>query len=109
MQDELKANGIRPGPDQQAYSADVPDDLCYQWAVDYFNDPDVKEDHEDEEEFVPKPYIGRSTASRTASKAKGKDKKAAEKKAAEKPKTESAPKPKPKDDDGQMSLLGMAS
>lgn len=109
VQDELKANGIRPGPDQQAYSADVPDDLCYQWAVDYFNDPDVKEDHEDEEEFVPKPYIGRSTASRTASKAKGKDKKAAEKKAAEKPKTESAPKPKPKDDDGQMSLLGMAS
>ena len=109
VQDELKANGIRPGPGQQAYGADVPDDLCYQWAVDYFNDPDVKEDHEDEEEFVPKPYIGRSTASRTASKAKGKDKKAAEKKAAEKPKTESAPKPKPKDDDGQMSLLGMAS
>ena len=119
VQDELKANGIRPGPGQQAYGADVPDDLCYQWAVDYFNDPDVKEDHEDEEEFVPKPYNGRSTASRTASKAKGKDKKAtekkaaekkaAEKKAAEKPKTESAPKPKPKDDDGQMSLLGMAS
>ena len=58
VQDEMKANGIQPGPGQRAYGADVPDDLCYQWAVDYFNDPDAMEDRGDEEKFVPKPYTG---------------------------------------------------
>lgn len=58
VQDELKASGIRPGPGQQGYGSDIPDDLCYQWAVDYFNDPDAKEDHEEEEKFVSKPYHG---------------------------------------------------
>ena len=54
VQDELKASGTRPGPGQQTYGCDVPDDMCYQWAEDYFRDPDAKEDHEDEEKFVPK-------------------------------------------------------
>ena len=36
--------------------SDIPDDLCYQWAEDYFRDPDAKEDQGDEEEFVPQPY-----------------------------------------------------
>ena len=49
VQDELKASGTRPGPGQQTYGCDVPDDMCYQWAEDYFRDPDAKEDHEDEE------------------------------------------------------------
>ena len=59
VQDELKASGTRPGPGQQTYGCDVPDDMCYQWAEDYFRDPDAKEDHEDEEKFVPKPYAGK--------------------------------------------------
>ena len=29
VQDELKANGQRPGPGNQVYGCDVPDDLCY--------------------------------------------------------------------------------
>ncbi len=103
VQDELKASGIKPGPDQQTYGCDVPDDLCYQWAVDYFNDPDVKEDHEEEEKFVPKPYIGGSTTkSKGAKKAKDKtgDKKAdAPKKAAAK-----EPPKKTAETDGQFSL-----
>ena len=107
IQDELKANGIRPGPGQQGYGSDIPDDLCFQWAVDYFNDPDAKEDHEDEEEFVPKPYIGGSTSKSKGSKtAKGKtgDKKAdTSKKAAAK-----EPSKKPAEDDSQLSLLGVA-
>lgn len=70
VQDELKANGFKPGPGQQMYASDVPDDLCYQWAVDYFNDPDAKEDHEEEEKFVPKPYVGGTAKS--GKKAKGK-------------------------------------
>ena len=76
VQDELKASGTRPGPGQQTYGCDVPDDMCYQWAEDYFRDPDAKEDHEDEEKFVPKPYTGKSSA-------KSKPKKAAEKKKTE--------------------------
>lgn len=79
VQDELKANGIQLGPGQQGYGCDVPDDLCYQWGVDYFNDPDAKEDHEDEEKFVPKPYAGgkgsRANSGKTAAKCK-EDKKA---------------------------------
>ena len=107
VQDELKANGIQPGPGRQGYGCDVPDDLCYQWGVDYFNDPDAKEDHEEEEKFVPKPYVGGTAAKGKSSKtAKGKtgDKKATSpKKAAAK----ESPK-KPVEDDSQLSLLGVA-
>ena len=103
VQDELKASGTHPGPGQQTYGCDVPDDMCYQWAEDYFRDPDAKEDHEDEEKFVPKPYTGKSSA-------KSKPKKATEKKKTE-PKA-AAPKQEEKkpSQDGQMSLLdfGMA-
>ena len=60
IQDELKANGIQPGPGMQAYGTDIPDDLCYQWAEEYFRDPTVKEDEEKEEQFVPKPYPGKA-------------------------------------------------
>lgn len=36
------------------YGGDVPDELCYQWAEEYFRDLDVKEDKTDEDEkFVP--------------------------------------------------------
>ncbi|TCL55782.1 Cas9 inhibitor AcrIIA9 family protein [Allofournierella massiliensis] len=103
IQDELKASGIQPGPGSQGYGCDVPDDLCYQWAEDYFRDPDAKEDQEQEEKFVPKPYYGKSS-----SKAAKTAKKKQEKKKAD-------PKPKPAADkkpagDGQLSLLdlGMA-
>ena len=107
VQDELKANGIQPGPGRQGYGCDVPDDLCYQWGVDYFNDPDAKEDHEEEEKFVPKPYVGGTASKGKSGKtAKGKtgDKKATSpKKAAAK----ESPK-KPVEDDSQLSLLGVA-
>ena len=65
---EMKDNGIaRTG----VYGLDVPDGLCYQWAEDYFNDPDVKEDHENDEKFVPKPYVPsaqKTSAAKTAKK-----------------------------------------
>lgn len=85
-----KENGI--------YGGDVPDGLCYQWAVDYFNDPEAEEDHKDEEKFVPKPYYGGSV-----SKTKPKEK-------AKKEQPKKAPsKPVPKDPSNeQMSLLGVA-
>jgi len=103
VQDELKANGIQPGPGQQGYGSDVPDDLCYQWAVDYFNDPDVKEDHEDDEKFEPKPYYGGKTSkSKSGTKNKGK---AAGKKEPAPKKTEPKEAPKKSSDGlGQISL-----
>lgn len=77
-----------------AYGEDVPDDLCYQWAEDYFRDADAEEDKEQEEKFTPKPYTGGSSRSKS---------KKSEKKKPE-PKKE---KPKPevkKEADNQISL-----
>lgn len=99
VQDELKASGIQPGPGQQGYGSDIPDDLCYQWATDYFNDPDAKEDHEEEEEFVPKPYYG-GAASKSKKKTKAKDKKAPAPQKADAKETEK----KPSETLGQLTL-----
>ncbi len=95
VQDEMKANGITPGPGRQGYGADVPDDLCYQWAEDYFRDLDAKIDHEDEEQFVSRPYIG---GGRSRPKSK-------EKRAAKKPPEKKAPE---KEDTSQLSLMEVA-
>ena len=81
---EMKDNGIeRTG----VYGCDVPDGLCFQWAEDYFNDKNAKEDKEDDEKFVPKPYVStaRKTAKAPAAKKKS-DKKSEQQKPAEKPK-----------------------
>lgn len=73
IRQEMKDNDIKP--ENGVYGGDVPDDLCYQWAEDYFNDPDAEEDKEKEEEFIPRPYVGSS-----ASKSKKTSKKTAAKK-----------------------------
>ena len=91
---------------------DVPDDLCYQWAQEYFMNLDVQEDKTDEdEEFVPKPYH-----SATTSRAKKK-----EVKKEETPKKDFPKKAEPVssemegqvqlsfDGDPQMTLLGDAA
>lgn len=70
---EMKDNDVKP--ENGVYGSDVPDDLCYQWAVDYFNDPDAKEDQEEDEKFVPKPYAGKTAKSAGKGKAKSKTKK----------------------------------
>ena len=100
VQDELKANGVQPGPGQQGYGCDIPDDLCYQWAEDYFRDPDAKEDQGDEEKFVPQPYRGKTSSKSVSKKKKEEKKKESEKK--ELPKKAEA-------DDGQISLGDLSS
>ena len=100
VQDELKANGVQPGPGQQAYGCDIPDDLCYQWAEDYFRDPDAKEDQGDEEEFVPQPYRGKTFSKSVSKKKKEEKKKEPEKK---------EPPKKAEADDGQISLGDLSS
>lgn len=67
IQQEMKDNDIKQ--ENGIYGGDVPDDLCYQWAEDYFNDPDAEEDKEKEEEFIPHPYVG-SSASKSKKAAK---------------------------------------
>jgi hypothetical protein len=36
-----------------AYGCDIPDDLCYQWAVDYFNDPNADEERKPQPKAPP--------------------------------------------------------
>ena len=72
--------------------------------MDYFNDPNAKEDEVKEEKFVPKPYNGRSTAAKSKAKPK-KEKKKAEKKPAEKKAEKKAAKLPV--EDGQCSLLDL--
>ncbi len=107
VQDEMKVSGFKPGAGMQTYGSDIPDDLCYQWAEDYFRNPNVKEDREEEEKFTPKAYSGKTASA-------GKGKKAASKKKEDRKPT--APKAaakaaKPTADEaaeanGQFSMFG---
>lgn len=100
IQQEMEDNDIRP--ENGVYGSDVPDDLCYQWAEDYFRDPDAKEDQGEEEKFVPRPYAGKGSF-------KANTKKTADKKTtAKKPAVKKAEKPK-QETDGQMSFIGQMS
>lgn len=77
VRQEMEDNGIKQ--DNDGYGSDVPDGIVYQWAEDYFNDPDAKEDKEKEEKFVSKPYAGtaskaKSVASKTKKQEKAKKK-----------------------------------
>ena len=94
---EMKDNDIKP--DREGYGSDVPDDLCYQWAKEYFFDMDAPEDKDpNEEQFVPKPYVGKTTTSKA--------KKKTEKKKPE-PKKVETPKPTPTANEGQLDMFSM--
>ena len=93
---EMKDNDIKP--DSEGYGSDVPDDLCYQWAKEYFFDMEAPEDKDpNEEQFVPKPYVGKTVS---------KPKKKAEKKKPESKKVE-APTPAPTANEGQLDMFSM--
>lgn len=96
IEQEMKDNNEKPV--NGVYGSDVPDDLCYQWAKEYFLDMDAEEDKEDEEKFVPKPYSGKP-----APKSK---KKTEKKKAAPKKPDEKAPA-LPNTTEGQMNLFSL--
>ena len=94
---EMKDNDIKP--DREGYGSDVPDDLCYQWAKEYFFDMEAPEDKDpNEEQFVPKPYVGKTTTSKA--------KKKTEKKKPE-PKKVEAPKPAPTASERQLDMFSM--
>ena len=82
-----------------AYGCDVPDDMCYLWAEEYFMDMDAEEDKEKEEKFVPKPYPGKPAPK---SKKKTERKKPAPKK--------EPPKEQPTEDTtNQLTLFGVSA
>lgn len=91
---EMKDNDEKPIAG--AYGCDVPDDMCYLWAEEYFMNMDAEEDKdkEKEEKFVPKPYTGK-----TAPKSK---KKTEKKKPV--PKNE-PPKEQKSEDNNQLNLF----
>ena len=94
---EMKDNDIKP--DREGYGSDVPDDLCYHWAKEYFFDMEAPEDKDpNEEQFVPKPYVGKTTTSKA--------KKKTEKKKPE-PKKVEAPTPAPTANEGQLDMFSM--
>lgn len=81
-------------PQAGVIGGDVPDELCYQWAEEYFRNLDAPDDKDkDEEKFIPKPYTGKTSP---------KSKKKAEKK-------KSAPKKPPQESEDsvqQITLFG---
>ena len=105
VEQEMKDNDIKP--ENGVYGSDVPDDLCYQWAEEYFRDPDAKEDQEKEEKFVPRAYNGKSNGKAKSTKTAGKKTAGKEKNGKKEEK-----KPQEKGADGgqfeQMTLAGLA-
>ena len=110
LKQEMQDNGEKT-TGVSAISGDVPDELCYQWAEEYFRDLNAPEDKTDaDKDFVPNPYNGSS----------GKSKKKETKKKADTPKKTTAPKkelPPVKEQEtenqidlfeGQQSLFGEA-
>lgn len=99
LKQEMKDNGEKT-TGINAIGGDVPDELCYQWAEEYFRDLNAPEDKTDaDKEFTPKPY------SETPSKAKKKEpKKKAEPPKKEKPASKQ-PAGEPEEDEGQQSLF----
>ncbi len=105
VEQEMKDNDIKP--ENGVYGSDVPDDLCYQWAEEYFRNPNAKEDEEKEEKFVPRAYSGKTggkskNTKSAAKKANGKEKNG--KKADKKP----PEKAENKGQFEQMTLAGLA-
>lgn len=89
---EMKDNDEKPIAG--AYGCDVPDDMCYLWAEEYFMDMEAEEDKEKEEKFVPKPYTGKAAPK---SKKKTEKKKPAPKK--------DPPKEQTSDETNQLNLF----
>ena len=103
---EMKIKGIKPS--REGYGGAIPEGVVYEWAREYFFDMDAPEDKdENEEEFVPKPYVGKPV-----SKSTKKTEKKVEKKTEKTPEKKPEPikethKPNPLDNEGQLDLFSM--
>ena len=86
---------------------DVPDDLCYAWAEEYFRNSDIKEDQGKEDVYVPLPRPAASQ--RTKKKDSSKDKPKGDSGDSEKKISEKEPESSPEktDENVQLSLFDM--
>lgn len=111
IQEEIKEERLMGGSSpMQMYASDIPDDLCYQWAEDYFHDLSVKEDREEEESFVPRPYHGNSVSRKKNKKEMTKKAKKTDTKVPIKRNSVETTNDGSKDGlDGQLSLFGQLS
>lgn len=100
VKQEMEDNEVKPT--SEGYGSDIPDDLCYQWAEEYFLNLDAKEDKDKEDDFVPKPYCGGSSSSKSS-----KPKKASTKKQPAKKKQSS--KEEKTSEDGQLNFTDQLS
>ncbi len=91
LEEYMKLTGDKPDGNG-VIGIDIPDNLCYMWAEEYFSSTDIPEDHEDEEKFEPKTYRP-SVASKTA------------KKTTPKKKDTPPPKEEPKTDAVQLTMI----
>ena len=55
LEEQMKLTGEKPDKNG-VIGIDIPDNLCYQWAEEYYSSTNIDEDHEDEEKFEPKTY-----------------------------------------------------
>lgn len=95
LEKEMEDNGMqRPFGVNGMYGGDVPDDLVYSWAEEYYRTPDAKEDEDPDEKFQPKAYTGPGST-KTSGNGKAKQKKT------EKPTPQRREKA---EDDSQISL-----
>ena len=97
----------RPGPQVRTLYGDVPDDLCYAWAEEYFRNSDIKEDQGKEDVYVPLPRPAASQ--RTKKKDSSKDKPKGDSGDSEKKISEKEPESSPEktDENVQLSLFDM--
>lgn len=54
-EEQMKLTGETPDRNG-VFGIDIPDDICYMWAKEYYSSTDIPEDHEDEEKFEPRTY-----------------------------------------------------
>ena len=66
----MKLTGEKPDGNG-VIGIDIPDDLCYDWAEEYYRSTKIEVDYADEEKFEPKTYTPAYT-SKTAKKSAAK-------------------------------------
>ena len=106
LEAENTSNGMTAWRVQTLYG-DVPDDLCYAWAEEYFRNSDIKEDQGKEDVYVPLPRPAASQ--RTKKKDSSKDKPKGDSGDSEKKISEKEPESSPEktDENVQLSLFDM--
>lgn len=55
LEEQMKLTGEKPDKNG-VIGIDIPDNLCYRWAEEYYSSTDIDEDYAEDEKFVPRSY-----------------------------------------------------